>query len=136
MQPSAESALWPLAVYGAAAAATIALMLGLSSLLGQRHRERATNEPYESGVAATGKARIRFPVKFYLTAVFFLIFDLEAAYLYAWAISVRESGWAGFIEVLVFILVLVASLIYLWRRGALEWRTTTPPGGRDDAETR
>jgi NADH-quinone oxidoreductase subunit A len=113
--------LWPLAVYVAAIILIVAAMLGLSYVLGQRHRESATTEPYESGVVATGTARVRFDIKFYLVAVFFLIFDLEAAFLYAWAVAVRETGWPGYIEVLIFIGVLAAALVYLWRLGALDW---------------
>jgi NADH-quinone oxidoreductase subunit A len=118
--------LWPLAVYFAAIVVIVAAMIGLSYVLGQRHRERATDEPYESGVAATGTARVRFDIKFYLVAVFFLIFDLEAAFLYAWAVAVRETGWAGYAEVLVFTGVLAAALAYLWRLGALDWGKSKP----------
>ena len=113
--------LWPLVVYFVATVAIVAAMIGFSFVLGQRHRERATDEPYESGIAATGTARVRFDIKFYLVAVFFLIFDLEAVFLYAWAVAVRETGWAGYIEVLVFTGVLAAALVYLWRLGALDW---------------
>jgi NADH-quinone oxidoreductase subunit A len=81
MPPVDNQPLWPLAVYFAAIVAIIAAMLGLSYVLGQRHRERATVEPYESGISTTGTARVRFDIKFYLVAVFFLIFDLEAASL-------------------------------------------------------
>jgi NADH-quinone oxidoreductase subunit A len=116
-----EPALWPLAVYFIAIVVIIAGMIGLSSVLGQRHRERATNEPYESGIVSTGSEHVRFDIKFYLVAVIFLIFDLEAAFLYAWAVAVRESGWAGYAEVLVFAGVLAAALVYLWRLGVLDW---------------
>ena len=64
---------------------------------------------------------MRLPAKFYLVAMFFVIFDVEALYLYAWAVSVRESGWTGFIEATIFILILFAGLVYLWRVGALKW---------------
>jgi NADH-quinone oxidoreductase subunit A len=121
IHPIDNQPVWPLAVYFAAIVAIIATMLGLSYVLGQRHRERATVEPYESGIAATGTARVRFDIKFYLVAVFFLIFDLEAAFLYAWAVAVLETGWAGYIEVLIFTGVLAAALAYLWRLGALDW---------------
>lgn len=125
--PSIEKQpLWPLAVYFAAIVVIIAAMIGFSYILGQRHRERATAEPYESGIAATGTARVRFDIKFYLVAVFFLIFDLEAAFLYAWAVAVRESGWTGYVEVLIFTGVLAAALAYLWRLGALDWGKRKP----------
>jgi NADH-quinone oxidoreductase subunit A len=112
---------WPLAYYFVLALATVAVMMVLSYLLGTRHMEKATGEPYESGVATTGTARMRFDVKYYLVAMFFVIFDLEAAFIYVWAISVRESGWAGYVEILIFTGVLFAALVYLWKLGALEW---------------
>jgi NADH-quinone oxidoreductase subunit A len=96
-------------------------MITVSYVLGQRHTDRQTGEPYESGVVSTGSARIRFDVKFYLIALFFVIFDLEAMFLFAWAIAARQAGWAGYFDILVFIGVLVTALIYLWRLGALDW---------------
>ncbi|MCX7014303.1 MAG: NADH-quinone oxidoreductase subunit A [Candidatus Sumerlaeota bacterium] len=96
-------------------------MIMVSFVLGARHSDRATGEPYESGIVSTGSARLRFPIHFYLVAMFFVIFDLEAVFLFAWAVAVRELGWAGFAEALVFIGVLVAALAYLWRLGALDW---------------
>jgi NADH-quinone oxidoreductase subunit A len=113
--------LWPLAVYFAAVVLTAGGMIGLSYVLGQRHREPATGEPYESGIVSTGGARLRLSVKYYLVAMFFVIFDLESVFLFAWAIAGREAGWTGYVEALVFIAVLAAALAYLWRLGALEW---------------
>ncbi len=115
------SGLWPLAVYFIAVLALVASMLALSYLLGQRHNERATGEPYESGIVSTGSARLRFSVKFYLVAMLFVIFDLEVAFVIAWAIAFREVGWTGYLGMLFFIGVLVAALIYEWRLGALDW---------------
>jgi NADH-quinone oxidoreductase subunit A len=89
--------------------------------MGGRTSGRAKNEPFESGIVPAGGARLRFSAKFYLIAMFFVIFDIEALFLYAWAVSVRESGWAGFVEVFIFIFVLLAGLIYIWRLGALDW---------------
>jgi len=121
------SALWPLVVYFAAVIALVLFMIGLSYMLGQRHRERATDEPYESGVTSTGTARVRFDIKFYLVAMLFVIFDVEAVFIFAWAISLRESGWTGYVEMLIFIGILMVALAYLWRLGALDWGTK----GRD-----
>jgi NADH-quinone oxidoreductase subunit A len=123
---AAQSAQWPLLVYFAAVLALVTSMLVLSFLLGQRHQERATSDPYESGMVSTGSARLRLSARFYLVAVFFVIFDLEAIFIVAWAISVRELGWAGYVGVLVFIGVLVAGLLYEWRQGALDWVSSTP----------
>lgn len=115
------SGLWPLGVYFIAVLTLVGSMLGLSHLLGQRHDERETGEPYESGIVSTGSARLRFSVKFYLVAMLFVIFDLEVAFVIAWAIAFREMGWTGYLGVLFFIVVLVAALIYEWRLGALDW---------------
>ncbi len=114
---------WPILVYFAAVLILVSGMMGLSYILGQRHRERATGQPYESGMITTGSARLRFDVKFYLNAMFFVIFDLEAAFIFAWAIAFRQVGWAGYIEIIVFIGILIAALIYLWKLGALDWST-------------
>lgn len=113
---------WPLAVYIALVGMLVVAMLSLSFVLGQRHTDRATSSPYESGILSEGSARVRFSAKFYLVAMFFVIFDLEAVFLFAWAVAVRETGWAGYAEVLLFITVLLATLAYLWRVGALDWR--------------
>ena len=98
-------------------------MIGVSYILGQRHRERATDIPYESGIAPFESARLRFSADFYLIALFFVIFDLESVFIFAWAIAVRETGWVGYIEALIFIGILIGALIYLWRMGALDWGT-------------
>lgn len=117
------TALWPLVVYSGAVIVLVASMLALSHILGQRHTDRATGEPYESGIVSTGSARLRLSADFYLVAMFFVIFDLEAVFIFAWAIAFREVGWAGYMEILVFIGILIAALIYLWRQGALDWGT-------------
>ena len=99
----------------------IGFMLGVSSLLGSKAFGRSKNEPFESGMLPTGGARLRLSAKFYLVAMLFVIFDVEALFLFAWSVSVRESGWAGFIEATLFIAILWAGLVYLWRIGALDW---------------
>ncbi len=133
LRPQAWSAL----VYVAGVIGLCALMLGLSHLLGGRDWGRAKNEPFESGVVGVGTTSMRLSAKFYLVAMFFVIFDVEALFLYAWSISLKESGWAGFVEAFIFIFILAASLVYLWLIGALEWAPesrkkwktehTTPP---------
>lgn len=114
--------LWPLAVYLVIVSTLVVAMLGLSFILGERHHNRATGTPYESGILSQGSARVRLSAKFYLVAMFFVIFDLEAVFIFAWAISVREAGWTGYAEATLFITVLLATLVYLWRVGALDWR--------------
>jgi len=112
-----------MAVYFVAVVVLVTAMVALSFILGERHREKQTDEPYESGIVSTGTARVRFDIKFYLIAMFFVIFDLEAAFIYVWAVSLRETGWAGYLEMLLFTGVLAAALVYLWKLGALEWGT-------------
>ncbi|HEY9501611.1 MAG TPA: NADH-quinone oxidoreductase subunit A, partial [Pyrinomonadaceae bacterium] len=94
------SGLWPIVVYFVAVLALVASMLVVSYLLGQRHTGGATGEPYESGIVSTGSSQLRFSVKFYLVAMLFVIFDLEVAFIIAWAIAFRELGWAGYLGVL------------------------------------
>ena len=113
--------IWELGIYFVIVLATVAGMLSVSYLLGQRHREQATNTPYESGIVSAGSAHARLSAKFYLVAMFFVIFDLEAAFIFAWAVAGRELGWQGYWEIVIFVGVLIAALAYLWRLGALDW---------------
>jgi NADH-quinone oxidoreductase subunit A len=108
-------------VYFAAVLFVVAAMIAVSHVLGERHRERATDEAYESGIPPTGSARLRISAKFYLIAMFFVIFDLGAAFVFAWAIVVRRLGWTGYVGILLFIAILVSGLLYLSQQGALDW---------------
>ena len=110
-----------IATYVVAVFGLVGLMLGASYLLGGRDHGRAKDEPFESGAVSVGSAQLKMPAKFYLMAMFFVIFDVEAVFLYAWAVSVRQNGWTGFAMVALFIVVLLAALFYLWRVGGLEW---------------
>ena len=113
--------LWPLVLYFAVVVALVAGIIGVSYLLGQRHHDRATGSPYEAGIVSEGSAHVRLSANFYLIAMFFVVFDLEAAFIFAWAVVAREVGWAGYWEMLVFVFILVVALGYLWRLGALDW---------------
>jgi NADH-quinone oxidoreductase subunit A len=115
--------LLPLIIYFGAVLAITGVMLGGAYLLGQRHHAKAADEPFESGIVPTGDVHVRFSVQFYLLAIFFVIFDMESVFLFAWSVALQEAGWLGFIEALIFISVLIAALIYLWALGALDWRT-------------
>ena len=117
--------LAPFLTYAAAALAVVVSMLGLSYFLGQRFRRPYKDVPFESGIVSVGSAQFRISVHFYLPAILFIIFDLEVVFLFAWAVAVRENGWPGFVEISVFIFILLAALFYLWRIGALDWRTAT-----------
>lgn len=103
--------VWPLAVYLAAVVFVVAGMIVTSWFLGQRHKERATGMPYESGIVPTGSARMRFANEFHLIAMFFVVIDIEAVFIFAWAVAARELGWAGYVEVFIFVAILVASSI-------------------------
>ncbi|MBA4055118.1 MAG: NADH:ubiquinone oxidoreductase subunit A [Marivirga sp.] len=96
-------------------------MLGLSFVLGQRHKERATDEPYEGGILSAGSARLRFSSQFYLIAMLFVIFDVETIFIFSWAIAFEELGWFGYVGVSVFVILLFVVLIYEWRNGALDF---------------
>ncbi|MDN4502914.1 NADH-quinone oxidoreductase subunit A [Alteromonadaceae bacterium BrNp21-10] len=111
--------LWPILLYFAF---TVLLLIGvmiLSSFLGPQTAGHSTDLPYESGILSLGGARIKFGSHFFLYAIFFVIFDLETLYLFAWAIAFEQVGVVGFIEALVFIIILLVALVYLWRIGAL-----------------
>lgn len=123
MNGSTESTLqfWPVVVYGAIVLTLVGAMLGLSYFLGQRHKDRATGEPFESGILSTGSASLRFSSQFYLIAMLFVIFDVETMFIFSWAIAFEELGWYGYAGVLIFIILLVVVLIYEWRNGALDF---------------
>jgi len=111
-----------LVLYSGAVLAAIGVLLFLTAWLGDKKQRPEKQRPYECGVIPTGSARFRYPVPFYLVAIFFLIFDVEAAYIFAWAVAFDELGWAGYLRILFFIAVLLFSLFYVWRKGALDWK--------------
>ena len=117
------SQLWPLLAYFALVVAVVGAMLAIPRFLAASRRGRYTEEPFESGVVPVGNVHVRLAVQYYPIAIFFVIFDLEAIFIFAWAVVAREVGWPGYIEILVFIGILLAALVYLWRIGALDWRT-------------
>jgi NADH-quinone oxidoreductase subunit A len=125
--------LWPLVVYFAAVLILVSGILGISALLGPHQKHGSSDMPYESGMLPTGSPRIRFDVLFYLTAMFFVVFDVETMFIIAWAIAFRNVGWPGYAAIVFFIGSLVVALIYLWRLGALDWRT---PREKADLEKR
>jgi NADH-quinone oxidoreductase subunit A len=101
--------------------ALVGFLLGITHILGERHRQPGTGFPYESGVLPTGTARVPFPADFYLVAMFFVIFDASSVFLLAWAVAARELGWAGYAAMLAFLLETLAALAYLWKSGAFDW---------------
>lgn len=112
---------WAIGIFVLAVIGLCAFMIGASALLGGRSQGRSKILPFESGIVGTGSARQRFSIQFYLYAMLFVIFDIEAVFLFAWSVSVREVGWNGFWGAAVFIVILLAGLIYDQRSGALNW---------------
>lgn len=106
-------------IYFGAVVAVVSVML-CSYFLGQRHHDRATATPYESGILETGSAHVRFPAQFYMIAMFFVIFDVESVFLVTWSIVARELGINALIHMSIFIALLLSALVYLWRAGALD----------------
>jgi NADH-quinone oxidoreductase subunit A len=96
-------------------------LITVSYLLGKRVRNRVKDMPYESGIVPTGDARQRFSVKFYLVAMLFIVFDIEAIFLYPWAVVYRQLLMPGFIEMLIFVIFILSGFFYIWKKGALDW---------------
>jgi len=98
-----------------------ATMIGASLLLGPKNPTPEKLAPYECGMPAVGDARERQSVKYYLVAMIFLLFDIEVAFLYPWAIALRDLGWPGFVQIVMFFLILLVGFVYVWRKGVLDW---------------
>ncbi len=113
--------IWPFIVFAVCVILLVGIMIGLSYFLGERHKGRNTDEPYESGIPPTGDARLRFSSSFYLIAMFFVIFDLDAAFIMLWAVSFRELGLPGYIGMVIFIGILMILLVYELSIGALDF---------------
>lgn len=129
--------LMPFLVYSLSVVGVLAATLLISWFAGSRtRRRRATDQPFESGVVSVGNAdELRLSVEFYLVAMFFVIFDVEAIFIFAWAVAFFELGWRGYLGSAVFIIVLLAALVYEWRIGALDWgvkRRTRPGTAREE----
>ncbi|HEX7382384.1 MAG TPA: NADH-quinone oxidoreductase subunit A [Nevskiaceae bacterium] len=112
---------WSFGLFVLAILGIVVAMLSLSWVLGGRTHGGARDDIFESGVVSTGSGHLRFPAKFYLVAMFFVVFDLESVFIYAWAVAARQVGWTGYIEVALFMVILFAGLVYVWRLGGLDW---------------
>jgi NADH-quinone oxidoreductase subunit A len=112
---------WPFIVFAGIVIILVSVMLIASYLLGERHKEKTSGEPFESGIPPTGDARLRFSSGFYLIAMFFVIFDLDAAFIMLWAVSFRELGLPGYIGIVIFIAILMVLLVYEIKIGALDF---------------
>ena len=127
MPTSYTEVYFPVLLQVAIAMAVATLMLGLSYLLGKRVRNRVKDMPYESGIVPTGDARQRFSVKFYLVGMLFILFDIEAIFLYPWAVVYRQLKMFAFVEMLIFIVLVLCGFFYIWQKGALDWSYSDRP---------
>jgi len=121
MPKSLTELYFPVLVQALLATAVAGGLITVSFLLGKRVRNRAKDMPYESGIVPTGDARRRFSVKFYLVAMLFILFDIEAIFLYPWVVVYRELKMFAFIEMLVFVVLILSGFFYIWKKGALDW---------------
>ncbi|HWQ56582.1 MAG TPA: NADH-quinone oxidoreductase subunit A [Bryobacteraceae bacterium] len=128
MPGSYSEIYFPVLVQALIAMAVAAGMIGASFLLGRRVRNRVKDMPYECGIAPTGNARERFSVKFYLVAMLFIVFDIEAIFLFPWAVVYRELKMFAFLEMAIFIILILAGFFYIWKKGALDWSHQDRPG--------
>jgi NADH-quinone oxidoreductase subunit A len=129
-----SSSLFPMALYFVLIICIVCGMVLFSFVSGERRNHVRENIPYESGMLPTGPVRGRFSISYYLIAMFFLIFDLEAVFIFAWAVSLKQGGWTAYVEMLIFVAMLMSGLFYIWRQGALNmglhgknWKRTGGP---------
>jgi NADH-quinone oxidoreductase subunit A len=121
---------WPVLLQAVIAMAVATGMIGISYILGHKVRNRVKDMPYECGITPTGSARERFSVKFYLVGMLFILFDIEAIFLYPWAVVYRELKMFAFFEMLLFITLVLAGFFYIWKKGALDWSGAGRPQKR------
>jgi len=119
-----QPGIFSLALYALVVLVVIGAMVFLSSWLGEKRPGVEKQRAYESGIIPTGAARLHNPVPFYMVAIFFLLFDVEGVFIFSWAVASRELGWAGWLQISFFILILLYGLVYIWKKGGLEWGPT------------
>jgi NADH-quinone oxidoreductase subunit A len=119
-----EPGVFSLIIYGILVLGLVAVLLFICSWLGEKKFDPEKMRPYESGIIPTGSARLHYPIPFFLVAIFFLIFDVEGAYIFSWAISCNPLGWSGWLQISFFIIMLLLGLVYIWRKGGLDWGPT------------
>ena len=126
MPTSYPETFFPVLVQIVIAVAIATALISFSFFLGKRVKDKVKDSPYECGIAPTGSARERFSVKFYLVAIVFILFDIEAVFLYPWAVVYRDLKMFGFVEMLVFIVLILSGFFYIWKKGALDWSVEEP----------
>ncbi len=136
MQPLGEGAMSPfqagvfsLFIYTVLVAAFVASQLFLAAWLGEKKKSTEKSRPYECGIIPTGSARFRYPVPFYLVAIFFLIFDVEGAFIFTWAVVYEDVGFTGYFQMAFFIILLLGGLFYIWKNGGLDWKESYRKAG-------
>jgi NADH-quinone oxidoreductase subunit A len=127
MPSSYTETFFPILVQALIAIAVAVGLLSVSFILGKKVRNRVKDMPYESGIVPTGDARRRFSVKFYLVAMLFILFDIEAIFLFPWVVVYRDLKMFGFIEMLVFVVLILSGFFYIWKKGALNWSGADVP---------
>jgi len=111
----------PILIQFVIVAALGGIIIGASAFVGRKPRTREKLSPYECGSLPVGDARGRFSISFYLVGMLFILFDVEAVFLYPWAVVYKELRWLGFLEMFAYILILLAGFLYVWKKGALDW---------------
>src|SRR5947199_9634819 len=120
--PTTPAEHWlPVLLQMALAMIIAAALVALSFALGRRVKNKVKDMPYECGIAPTGDARQRFSVKFYLVAMLFILFDIEAIFLYPWAVVFKQLKMFGFLEMLIFVILILAGFFFIWKKGVLDW---------------
>jgi NADH-quinone oxidoreductase subunit A len=128
MPKSYTELYFPVLLQALIAMALAAGLLTVSYLLGKKVRNRVKDMPYESGITPTGDARQRFSVKFYLVGMLFILFDIEAIFLYPWVVVFRDLKMFGFVEMAIFVILILSGFFYIWKKGALDWAESGPSG--------
>jgi len=128
MPKSYTELYFPVLLQALIAMALAAGLLTVSYLLGKKVRNRVKDMPYESGITPTGDARQRFSVKFYLVGMLFILFDIEAIFLYPWVVVFRDLRMFGFVEMGIFVFLILSGFFYIWKKGALDWAESGPSG--------
>ena len=118
---------FPVLAQGVLAVVLAAALIIISYVFGKKVRNKIKDTPYESGIVPTGDARSRFSVKFYLVAMLFILFDIEAIFLYPWAVVYRDLKMFGFVEMLIFVVLILSGFFFIWTKGALEWARPDRP---------
>src|SRR5713226_8991357 len=127
MPTSYPETYFPVLVQIIIAVVIASALVAITFLLGKRVKDRVKDSPYECGIAPTGSARERFSVKFYLVGIVFILFDIETVFLYPWAVVFRELKMFAFVEMLLFIVLILAGFLYIWKKGALDWSQSKEP---------